>query len=155
MTFVLSPPGQHGLPLLAPGYLMFFVNIGQDSERQREYSGNQTIRRTWVCINRCFHLSPLKSTLPNRHISITRSRVLQICVISSEHLILSSVPLHHLPASITADDFAIYFKDKTKTISSQFSPSLTLLKLPSSPSVPSLRRKYPNFSSPTILQHVL
>ncbi len=30
-----------------------------------------------------------------------------------------------------------------------------LLKLPSSPSVPSLRRKYPNFSSPAILQHVL
>ncbi len=29
-----------------------------------------------------------------------------------------------------------------------------LLKLPSSPSVPSLRRKYPNFSSPAILQHV-
>ncbi len=30
-----------------------------------------------------------------------------------------------------------------------------LLKLPSSPSVPSLRRKYPSFSSPAILQHVL
>ncbi len=25
------------------------------------------IRRTWVCINRCFHLSPLKSTLPKFH----------------------------------------------------------------------------------------
>ncbi len=30
-----------------------------------------------------------------------------------------------------------------------------LLKLPSSPSVPSPRWKYPNFSSPAILQHVL
>ncbi len=30
-----------------------------------------------------------------------------------------------------------------------------LLKLPSSPSVPSPSRKYPNFSSPAILQHVL
>ncbi len=50
-----------------------------------------------ICSNRCFHLSPQKSTLPNRHISITRSTVLQICVISSEHVILSSVPLHHLP----------------------------------------------------------
>ncbi len=30
-----------------------------------------------------------------------------------------------------------------------------LLRLPSSPSVPSPRRKYPNFSSPAILQHVL
>ncbi len=65
--------------------------------------------------------------------------------------------------SITADDFATFFTNKTKTISSQFSPPLTqdpnqldpLLKLPSSPSVPSLRRKYQNFSSPAILQHVL
>ncbi len=30
-----------------------------------------------------------------------------------------------------------------------------LLKLPSSPSVPSLRQKYPNFSSPATLQHAL
>ncbi len=30
-----------------------------------------------------------------------------------------------------------------------------LFKLPSSPSVPSLRQKYPNFSSPAILQYVL
>ncbi len=57
--------------------------------------------------------------------------------------------------SITADDFATFFTNKTKTISSQFSPPLIqdpqqdppLLKLPSSPSVPYLRRKYPNFSS--------
>ncbi len=50
-----------------------------------------------LSINRCFHLSPQKSTLPNRHIPITRSIVLQICVISSKHLILPFVPLHHLP----------------------------------------------------------
>ncbi len=46
MTFVLSPPGQHELPLLTPGYLMFFVNIGPDSERQRENGENKTSRRT-------------------------------------------------------------------------------------------------------------
>ncbi len=64
--------------------------------------------------------------------------------------------------SITADDFATFFTDKIRTISSQFSPPLTqnfqphpLLNLPSSPSVPSLRQKYPNFSSPAILQHVI
>ncbi len=65
--------------------------------------------------------------------------------------------------SITADDFATFFTDKTRTISSQFSPPHTHrtsnqldppLQLPSSPSVPSLRQKYPNFSSPAILQHV-
>ncbi len=62
--------------------------------------------------------------------------------------------------SITADDFATFFTDKTRTIGNQFSPPHTqdlqpthpLLKLPSSPSVPSPRRKYPNFSSPAILQ---
>ncbi len=41
----LSPPGQHGLPLLTPGYLMFFVNIGPDSDWQRENGEDQTIRR--------------------------------------------------------------------------------------------------------------
>ncbi len=44
-----------------------------------------------------YYLSLLKSTRPNRHISITRSTVLQTCVISSEHFIISSVFLHHLP----------------------------------------------------------
>ncbi len=33
---ICPPPGQHELPLLTPGNLMFFVNIGPDSERQRE-----------------------------------------------------------------------------------------------------------------------
>ncbi len=126
MTFVLSPPGQHELPLLTPGYLMFFVNIGPDSERQRENGENQTSRRTWVCINRFFHLSLLKSTLPNRHISITRSTMLQICVISSEHLILSSVPLHHLPPLLSQlMTLQLFLQTKLKTISSQFSPPLT------------------------------
>ncbi len=75
-------------------------------------------------------LSPLKSTLPNRHISITRSTMLQICVISLEHLILSfnltfSPPSPPPTTSITADDFATFFTNKTKTISSQFPPPLT------------------------------
>ncbi len=57
---------------------------------------------------------------------------------------------------------ATFFTNKTKTVSSQFhlhshrTPNQLdpLLKLPSSPSVPSLRRKYPNFSSPAILQNM-
>ncbi len=123
MTFVLSPPGQHGLPLLTPGYLMFFVNIGPHSERQRE---NGEIKRAvgpeYVSIVSFM----LKSTLPNRHISITRSTMLQICVISSEHLILSSVPLHHLPPLLSQlMTLQLFFTNKTKTVSSQFSPPLT------------------------------
>ncbi len=61
--------------------------------------------------------------------------------------------------SITADDFATFLQTKLKQsevsfhlhshrTSNQRDP---LLKLPSSPSVPSLRRKYPSFSSPAIL----
>ncbi len=144
---------------------MFFMNIGPDSERQRENGTKQTIRQTWVGINRCFHFSLLKSTLPNHHTSITRSTVLQIWVISSEHFILSSVPLHHLPPLLyQLMTLPLFFTDKIRTISSQFSPPLTqnfqphpLLNLPSSPSVPSLRQKYPNLSnsSPAILQHVI
>ncbi len=65
--------------------------------------------------------------------------------------------------SITADDFAFFFlqtKLKQSVVSFHLHSYRTpnqldpLLKLPSSPSVPSLRRKYPNFSSPAILQHV-
>ncbi len=66
--------------------------------------------------------------------------------------------------SITADEFATFFlqtKLKQSVVSFHLHSHRTsnqldpLLKLPSSPSVPSLRRKYPNFSSPAILQHVL
>ncbi len=64
---------------------------------------------------------------------------------------------------ITADDLQLFLQKKLKQsvvsfhlhshrTSNQLDP---LLKLPSSPSVPSLRRRYPNFSSPAILQHVL
>ncbi len=42
----ICPLELHELPLLTPGYLMFFVNIGPDSERQRENGENPTSRRT-------------------------------------------------------------------------------------------------------------
>ncbi len=106
---------------------MFFVNIGPDSERQRENGKNQTSRRTGVGINPCFHLSPLKSTLPNRHVFI-RSTALQICVISSEHFILSSVLLHHLPPFLQSwwlCNLVLQTKLKQSVVSSQFSPPHT------------------------------
>ncbi len=61
------------LPLLTPGYLMFFVNIGPNLGQQRENGANQNICQTWVSISHCFHLSLLKSTLPRLHTSTTRS----------------------------------------------------------------------------------
>ncbi len=81
--------------------------------------------------------------------------MLQICVISSEHLILSSVPLHHLPPLlsqlITLQLFlqtklkqsAVSFHLHSHRTPNQLDP---LLKLPSSSSVPSLRRKYPSYN---------
>ncbi len=92
-----SSPGQHELLLLTPGYPMFFVSIAPNAGQQRQNGANQKICQTWVSISLCFHLSLLKSTLPKHHISTTRSTALQTHVISSEHLIISSVPLHHLP----------------------------------------------------------
>ncbi len=100
-----------------------------------------------------------------------------ICVISSEHLILSSVPLHHVYDSWWLCKF---FTNKTKTISSQFSPPLTqdpqptrstdsnshlLLLSPhrggsiqTSPLQPSYKmssRPYPLTPSPSYLSHTL
>ncbi len=52
--------------------------------------------------------------------------MLQICVIYSEHLIISSVPLYHLPPRLEQlMTLQLFFTNKTKTISSQFSPPLT------------------------------
>ncbi len=52
--------------------------------------------------------------------------MLQICVISSEHLIISSVRLHHLPPLLSQlMTMQLFFTEKTRAISSQFSPPLT------------------------------
>ncbi len=51
--------------------------------------------------------------------------MLQIYVISSEHLIFSFVLLHHLPLLSQLMTLPLFFTDKTRTISSQFSPPLT------------------------------
>ncbi len=71
--------------------------------------------------------------------------MLQICVISSEHLILSSVPLHHLPPLLSQlmtlqlflqtklKQSAVSFHLHSHRTPNQLDP---LLKLPSSPSVP-------------------
>ncbi len=68
--------------------------------------------------------SLLKSTLPNRHISITRSTMLQIYNLFRTFNSLLCPPPPPPTTSITADDFATFFTNKTKTISSQFSPPL-------------------------------
>ncbi len=43
----------------------------------------KNIHQTWISVGLCFHLSLLKSTLPNHHISTARSTALQTHVISS------------------------------------------------------------------------
>ncbi len=70
-------------------------------------------------------------------------------------------PLSSPSTSLTADDFATFFTNKTRSISSQFSaPHTKELKPTTStdktPLFSSSRRpKYPNLSSPATLQHVL
>ncbi len=68
--------------------------------------------------------------------------------------LLCSPPPPPPTTSLTADDFATFFTDKTKTISSQFSPPHSQDLQPTISTaqtliftVPSLRRSYPNFSS--------
>ncbi len=162
MTFVLSPPGQHVPLFLTPGYPMFFISIGPNSGQQKEIGANQKIRQTWLSISLCFHLSLLKFTLPIHHIYTARSTALQTHVISSGYWILSSVPLHylhHFYNSWWLHHFSSQTKLEQSVVSSHLRTHRTsyqphpLLKLPSSPSVPSLRQKYPNISSPAILQH--
>ncbi len=93
---------------------MFFVSIGPNSERQRENGANQT--------SLCFHLSLLKSTLPNPHISTTRSDMRNLFRTFNSLLCLPPPPP---TTSITADNFATFFTDKTRTISNQFPPPHT------------------------------
>ncbi len=106
-------------------------------------------------------LDLLKSTLPRLHTSTTISTAhLTHATLKTFNSLLCPPPT----TSLRADYFFFtFFTNKTSSISSQFSaphmqelkqPHL-LLKLPSLPSVPSLRQKYPNVSSPATLQHAL
>ncbi len=101
---------------------------------------------------------------PRRYVSVNFRDMIFMIYTALIHLILSSVRLHHLPPLLSQlMTLQLFLQRKLKhsvvsfhlhshRTSNQLDP---LLKLPSSPSVPSLRRKYPNFSSPAILQHVL
>ncbi len=128
-----------------PGYPMFFVSIGPNSDWQRENGANQTIRRTWVGISLCFHLSLLKSTLAKSshfHNKINSAPDMRNLFRTFNSLLWSPPPPP--TTSITADDFATFFTDKPRTISNQFSPPHTqdlqpttsTAQTPSSPSVP-------------------
>ncbi len=150
----ICPPGQYVLRLLTPGYLMFFVNIGPNSGKQRENGQiKQSPRPKYLSVFAFIFLcwSPYCQglILPQQDQQYIR------------HTLQNIQPPPPPPPSLTADDFATFFTNKTRSISSQFhtcrnsnQPHL-LLKLPSSHSVPSLRQKYPNFSSPATLQHTL
>ncbi len=118
-----KPTGQHLSSLLQASYLMFFVSIRPDLERQRENDANQTIRRTRVGISHCFHLSLLKFTLPNPHPPHIHNKINSAPDISNLFRTFNSLlcpPPSPPTTSITADDFATFFTGKSRTISSQF-----------------------------------
>ncbi len=110
-----------------------------------------------------YYLSLLKSTRPNRHISIKINSAPNMRNLFRTFNSLLCPPSPPPTTSITADDFATFSQTKleqsivsfhlhTHRTSNQPHP---LLKFPSSPSVPSRRRKYLNFSSSAILQLIL
>ncbi len=76
-------------------------------------------------ISLCFYLSLLKSTLPNHHISTTRSTALKTPNLFRTFNSLLCPPPPPPTTSIIADDFATFFTEKNRTISSQFSPPHT------------------------------
>ncbi len=150
------------LPLLTPGYLMFFV-IGPNSGQQRE-NGAIKIRQTWVSISllssfsaevhtaKASYFHKINSTSDTRNLFKTFNSLLCPSLIPPHH--------HHLLNS----RWLCHFLHKQNCQSVASSPLHTrmnsnqprlLIKLPSSPSAPSWRPKYTNFSSPAILQHVL
>ncbi len=143
---------------------MFFVNIGPDSERQRENgkkSNDPSDRSMYQSLLSSF--SAEDHTAKSSHFHNKINSAPDMCNLFRTFNYLLCPPSPPPTTSITADDFAISLQTKLKQsvlsfhldshrTSNQLDP---LLKLLSSPSIPSLRRKYPNFSSPAILQHVL
>ncbi len=118
MTFVLSLPGQHGLPLLTPGYLMFFVNIEPDSERQRENSVSR-----YRSLRSFFSAEVHTAKSSHFHNEINSAPDMRNLFRTFNYLLCPPSPPP--TTSITARDFATFITDKTRTISSQFSPPPT------------------------------
>ncbi len=169
MTFVLSHPGQHGLPLLTPGYLMFFVNIEPDSERQRENSVSR-----YRSLRSFFSAEVHTAKSSHFHNKINSAPDIRNLFRTFNYLLCPPSPPP--TTSITAHDFATFITDKTRTISSQFSPPPTQdlhpttstaqtpifsyfkLLLQTSPLQPSYNmssRPYPLTPSPSNLSHTL
>ncbi len=123
MTFVLSPPGQHGLPLLTPGYPMFFVSIGPNSERQRENGANQTDLTRYQSLLSSFSTEVHTAKSSHFHNKINSAPDMRNLFRTFNSLLCPPPPPP--TTSITADDFATFFTDKTRTIGNQFSPPHT------------------------------
>ncbi len=121
MTFVLSPRGQHGLPLLTPGYLIF-SNIAPDSERQRENGKNQndpSDQSMYQLLLSSFSAEVHTAKSSHFHNKINSAPDMRNLFRTFNYLLFPPTPPS--TTSITADDFSFFFTDKTKTISSQFS----------------------------------
>ncbi len=125
MTFVLSPPGQHGLPLLTPDYLMFFVNIELDSEWAEikwQKSNDPSDLSMYQSLLLSFSAEVHTAKSSHFHNKINSAPDTRNLFRTFNSLLCPPSPP---PTTITADDFATFFTDKTRTISSQFSPPLT------------------------------
>ncbi len=98
---------------------MFSVNIALNSGLQRGNGAIQKTLPTLVCISHSFLPSLQMSPLLKRH--TTTSKLTTVLTLAhSSKLSLLCPPPPPPSSTLTADDFAIFFTNKTKTISDQF-----------------------------------
>ncbi len=95
---------------------MFSVNIALNSGLQRGIGTNKTTLLISVCISHSNIPSLQMSPLLKRH--TTTTKLTTVLTLSKIYLLCSPPPP---PSStLTADDFAIFFTNKTRAISDQF-----------------------------------
>ncbi len=102
------------------------MSIGPNSEWQRENGANQTIRRTltrYQSLLSSFSTEVHTAKSSHFHNKINRAPDMRNLFRTFNSLLCPPPPPP--TTSITADDFATFFTDKTRTISNQFSPPHT------------------------------
>ncbi len=99
---------------------MFSMNIALNSGLQRGNGANQKTLPTLVCISHSSLPSLQMSPLLKRHTTTTKLKpVLTLTFFKTFSSILCPPP-RPPSLTLTADDFAIFFTNKTRTISDQF-----------------------------------
>ncbi len=110
----------HLWPLLTPGNLMFFVKKCVRKWRKSNDPSDLSMYQSLLS-----SFSAELHTAKSSHFHNKINSALDMCKLFRTFNSLLCPPSPPPTTSITADDFATFFTDKTKTISSQFSLPLT------------------------------